>query len=209
MRDAILNAMRLQARRATAHKTISRYGTVTSYDPNKYSAKVLIQPEGIATGFLPVAAPWAGNGWGFFAPPSAGDQVVVVFIDGEITAGHVLQPCFNTSVQPLSVPSGELWIVHKNGQFAKFTNDGKLTFGDGHGASLEFDGSGNLVTAANNWTHTGTVTFQDDVTFSKDVTVDQTLTATMDVVGGNVSLKTHLTSAVQVGTGISGLPVPL
>jgi len=203
---AIQNAMRLQALRAAGHKTTSRYGIVTSYDPNKYSAKVSIQPEGIASGFLPVAAIWAGNGWGFFAPPSIGSQVVVVFIDGDLTSGFIACACFNSTTSPLAVPAGELWIVHKNGQFAKFTNDGKLTFSDGQGATFQFDGSGNIVSQSSQWTHTGPVEFKSAVHFDDNVQVDKTLIATIDVIGGGKSLKTHLTTGVTVGTGISGPP---
>ena len=41
-----------------------------------------------------------------------------------------------------------------------------------------------------------------------DVTVESTLTAGTDVVGGGISLKTHVHSGVQPGAGTSGPPVP-
>lgn len=208
MIGALNNAMRLQAQRAAGLKTHSRLGIVTGYDPNKYSVKVSLQPEGIATGFIPFAAAWAGNGWGFFAPPSIHDPVSVIFLDGELTAGYAECCFFNAALVPLAVPSGEMWIVHANGGSFKLMNDGKVSFNDGHGASLVMDGSGNINSAATQWTHTGAVEFKNAVHFDDNVQVDKTLTANTDVVTGAISLKNHKTSLVQPGTGTSGLPTP-
>lgn len=207
MIGAIQNSMRLQAQRAAGHKITSRYGIVTSYDPNKYAAKVLIQPEGFASGFLPVATIWAGNGWGCFSPPSAGDQVVVVFIDGDLTAGYIACASFNSTRIPMAAQSGELWLVHAKGGFFKLTNDGKVSFSDGHGATLAMDGGGNINSAATQWIHTGAVEFKNAVHFDDNVQVDKTLTATTDVIGGGKSLKTHTHSGVTSGGGTSGPPV--
>jgi hypothetical protein len=44
--------------------------------------------------------------------------------------------------------------------------------------------------------------------FFGNVECTQTITATVDVIGGNVSLKTHLTTGVDPGSGLSGLPQP-
>ena len=198
MIGALNNAMRLQAQRA-ATKTHSRLGIVTGYDPNKYAVKVSIQPEGIATGFIPLAAAWAGNGWGFFAPPSINDPVSVIFIDGELTAGYAECCFFNAALIPQAVPSGELWIVHAMGGYFKLTNDGKVSFNDGHGASFVMDGSGNINSAATQWTHTGAVEFKSGVHFDGNVQVDQTLTANTDVIGGGKHLATHVHADPQGG----------
>jgi hypothetical protein len=106
---------------------------------------------------------------------------------------------------PLQVPAGELWIVHKNGQFIKWTNDGKLTASDAHGATIEFDGAGNLNSAANTWTHTG------NVIIDGDLNVTQTGTADIDWVVDGVSLKghTHNVNAVQPGSSTLPTTVPL
>lgn len=45
--------------------------------------------------------------------------------------------------------------------------------------------------------------------FSGNVHTPETITGDTDVIGGNVSLKTHLTSEVSIGTDDSGPPVPL
>jgi phage baseplate assembly protein V len=213
MIGAINNAMRLQALRAVGTKTHSRLGIITGYDPNKYSVKVSLQPEGIATGFIRFAAAWVGNGWGLFAPPSINDPVSVIFIDGELTASYAECCFFNNALVPLAVPSGELWIVHALGQSVKFTNDGKLSLNDGHGASAVLNGDGTITSAASKWTHTGemdisgTVNITGTTNITGNATVSQTLTATTDVVGGGKSLKTHQHTLTQPGTGDSGPPL--
>lgn len=207
MISQVANAMRLQALRSAGHKITSRYGIVTGYDPNKYSAKALIQPENIQSGFLQVATPWSGNGWGFFAPPVVGSQVVVCFVDGDLSAGFILCSFFNSTTQSLAVPSGEFWAVHKRGAFFKLTNDGKLTISDGNGATLLLAGNGNIASSANNWVHDGPVSFNGNVTVDGDVSVTGTLDSTGDGIIDGVNIKTHVHSGVQSGGSPTGPPV--
>lgn len=185
MIGALQNAIRLQIERALANRIHRRIGSVTSYNPNKYAAKVTLQPDGLMTGWLPVAATWVGDQWGLFAPPSVNDQVDVEFFDGVPAAAIVTARYFDDNHRPLAAPSGEWWLVHKHGQFIKLTNDGKLTVSDGQGATIVLDGAGNITSQATQWTHTGPVHFSDNVQ------VDKTLTANTDVVGGGKSLKGH------------------
>lgn len=206
MMGPILNAMRLQAQRASAESVSSRIGKVTAFDPTYYAARVELQPDGIITGWLPVSAHWMGNGWGMFSPPSPGDMVSVVFIDSQLEGGYVEGRFWNDEDRPLPVPAGEFWLVHKSGAFFKLTNDGKGSFSDGHGASVTLNGDG-TISSAGTWTHTGNLTVNGAGHITGNVQVDQTLTATTDVVGGGKSLKTHIHSGVTTGSGTSGPPV--
>jgi hypothetical protein len=122
----LLGAMRQEAMKAIGERATTRLARITSYDPNNYSAKVSIQPEGHLTGWLPVLATWVGNGWGMFCPPSIGDLVDVHFQEGDINSGMVGMRLFNDGERPLPTPSGEFWLVHQSGAFLKLTNDGKL-----------------------------------------------------------------------------------
>lgn len=206
MMSPLLNAVRLQVQRALAEIVVSRQGVVTSYDPDNYAAKVTIQPDGVISGWLPVAAQWIGNGWGMYAPPSVGDLVEVHFVDASLDVGTVQCRIFNDDERPLSVPSGEFWLVHAKTASVKLTNDGKLTVDDGHGASIQLDGTGKIVSAASQWTHTGLVEFKSAVHFDDNVQVDQTLTANTDVIGGGKSLKNHVHGGVQSGGSNTGPP---
>lgn len=172
------NAIRLQVERMRARTISTRIGTVTSYDPNKYAAKVQLQPDGLMTWWLPVASIWIGNGWGLFTPPNVGDLVTVEFINGDIGAGTVTSRFWNVNEPTLPVPSGECWLVHAKGQFIKLTNDGKLTLNDGQGASIVLNGNG-TINSAGSWSHAG------------DINATGTVTGQTDVVGGGKSLKGH------------------
>jgi phage baseplate assembly protein V len=206
---AIQNAMRLQAQRAMASVVTSRVGEITNYDPNTFTARVQLQPDSIISGWMPVASPWIGNGWGMFATPNIGDMVTVDYINGDLEAGVIVGRLWNLQDLPLAVNSGEFWLVHASGQFVKLTNDGRLTVSDGHGATVYLDGSGNIVSNANQWTHTGPMSIDGNVAITGNATVSETLTATTDVIGGNVSLLNHLTSGVTAGSSSSGPPIPL
>lgn len=199
MMKQILNAVRLQVQRALASVISSRVGSVVNFDPNTFTARVMLQPDSVMTGWLQVGSPWIGNGWGMFAPPNIGDLVDVLYTNGDIQSGVISLRCFNQVNLPLPAPSGEFWLMHKSGAFFKLTNDGKLTVSDGQGATVTLNGDGTITSAANSWTHTG------DVTVTGNVTVSKTLTATTDVVGGGKSLKTHVHTDPQGGN--TGPPV--
>lgn len=152
MMAQLLNSMRAQALLASGARASVRLGIVSSYDHVNYCAKVRLQPEDVETGWIPVVSPWAGNGWGMFAPPTPGDLVEVQFQEGSVEAGFVCQRFFNDSDRPLDVPSGECWLIHKTGAFVKLTNDGKLLIN----GQTEIDATAPTV----NIVASGTVTVQ-------------------------------------------------
>lgn len=125
----LLNHMRLQASLAQGGRATVRIGTVSSYRPENYSCKVMVQPENVETGWLPITSPWVGNGWGMFAPPTIGDMVDVHFQEESIEAGFVSQRFYNDSDRPLTVQPGEFWLVHKSGSFVKLLNNGEIHIG--------------------------------------------------------------------------------
>lgn len=122
------NTMRLQALMQQSGRAQVRYGLVSSFDPKRYCAKVKLQPSGKETGWLPVGTPWAGNGWGFFAPPPIDAMVKVEFPEGVTDVGVVTSCFYNDADRPLQVDAGEIWIVHQSGSYLKLTNDGKVLF---------------------------------------------------------------------------------
>ncbi len=152
MMRGLLNAMRAQADMAGSGRASVRLAIVSSYDPGNYCAKVRIQPEDTETGWLPVVSPWVGNGWGLFAPPTPGDLVEVQFQEDDIEAGFVCQRFYNDTDRPLTVQSGEFWLVHKSGAFFKLTNDGKALIN----GQLEIDATAPTI----NVTATGNVNVQ-------------------------------------------------
>lgn len=191
--------MRMQAVAAANLRSHPKVGTISGYDQNKQAVKVLF-PDGNETGWIPLGSLWVGNGWGMVCAPNLGSQVEVTFVDGNPESGSANLRFFsNVDVGP-AAPGGEFWLVHKLTASFKLTNDGKITVNDGHGATLVMNGDGTISITATQTTITG------PLHVTGNVQVDQTLTATTDVVGGGKSLKSHLTTGVTTGTGVSGPP---
>ena len=188
------NAMRLQAMRVQATQADTRVGIVSSYDPSIFAVRVQVQPENMLTGWLPLASPWIGNGWGMFAAPSVGDMVAVHFFGSDLEAGFVEGRLYNDVDRPVAVPGGELWIQHASGQFVKLLASGALALSDGHGATVTLNGNG-TISSTGTWSHTG------------DITLTGTLTGATDVIGGGKSLKTHVHTGVSTGSSNTGTPL--
>jgi len=163
MMKAILNAVRQQIQRAIASLVTSRVGSITSFDPNTWTAKVMLQPDNVLTGWLQISSPWVGNGWGMFPAPNIGDLVDVLYTNGDINSGVIACRSFNQNNQPLPAPSGEFWLVHKSGAFFKLLNTGALALSDSKGAAVTLNGDGTITSMASNWTHTGDVALQDNL----------------------------------------------
>lgn len=148
MSDAFHNALKRAAMAMDRQTAQPRFGIVESYDPNNGTAKVTLQPDGVLTGWLPVAVMWMGNGWGLMCPPSPGDQVVVVPQGGDtedmVIMGRVFSTQGNPAVSPPATPSGELWMVHQSGAYIKLLNAGGIV-------------------SNGSWTHTGQFTASLDI----------------------------------------------
>lgn len=209
----LLNQMRLQAEMAGSARAQVKVGLVSGYDATNFSVKVKLQPEGIETGWLPLLSPWVGNGWGMFCAPSIGDMIEVQFEQGSAEAAFACMRFFNDEDRPLAAPSGEFWLVHKSGGFAKLTNDGKLLLNgqaeiDLTTPALNITVSGNanvsvggtLVSSAASWNHSGPLSVNGDISSSG------TVTGSTDVVGGGKSLKTHIHTGGTI-SGKTGTPV--
>lgn len=54
---ALLNIMAATSRQSNAGKSGTRQGIITAYDPDNYTVKVLLQPTGEETGWIPSALP--------------------------------------------------------------------------------------------------------------------------------------------------------
>ena len=110
-----------------------RIGVISSSDPTTATAKVLLQPEGVLTGWLPVLTQWAGSGWGLSCPPTPGDQVLIVPQEGDVQHGLIVGRFFSNLVRPPLAEPGEIIIRHQSGCSFQLSNSGIVAIeGDLH-----------------------------------------------------------------------------
>ena len=160
MTQGLTNLMRREAERVISRKAPPQMGIVSSYDPNQYAAKVILQPSGVETGFIPISSPWVGNGWGFGAGPNAGDVVDVHFQEWGKGAPYIEMRFYGNKARPMPVPSGECWMMHKLGTFVKFLNDGTLAIGSPVGINV----TSPLTTITGNVIVNGQIQATEDIT---------------------------------------------
>ncbi len=135
--DHFLNLLKGQAQVLDQAAAQPRLAVVSSVDTVSFSARVLIQPEGVLSGWLPIATAWVGNGWGMACPPAPGDQVVVLWQEGDAEHGILVARLWSGVATPPAAAVGEFWLVHGSGSFLKLRNDGTIE------------------SSAGTWTHTG------------------------------------------------------
>jgi phage baseplate assembly protein V len=143
--DSFLNLLKANSAQLDQGWAQPRLATVTSVDPATYTARVTIQPEGVLSGWLPVTTIWSGNGWGVACPVAPGDQVAVLWQEGDSQQGFIVGRLWSNAVPPPNAPSGELWLIHRSGSYLKLHNDG----------SIESN--------SNSWTHIGNFKATGDV----------------------------------------------
>ncbi|KVC81381.1 hypothetical protein WI75_08500 [Burkholderia ubonensis] len=177
--------MRAHAQMAQGEKMTHRVGQVTAYDPNKYAVKVRMWPDTQESlGWIPLASTYIGSGWGLVAGPSIGDQVIVAFDREDQDAGVVVGRFFTDVEQPPAAPSGEFWLVHKSGNYLKFTNDGNV--------SLNVTGNLNATVGGN---MTATVTGNANTTATQ---ANVTATTSASVKAPSITLKNAGTALLSL-----------
>lgn len=143
--ERVLNLIKQHAGALDQSSGQPRFGTIKSVNPTMATARVVLQPEGVLTGWLPILSPWTGSGWGMFCPPAPGDQVLIVAQEGDAEHGIIIGCAYSNTHVPPNTPVGELWLVHSSGTFIKLQNDGTVHIkGDLHVAGDVYDQNGSL-----------------------------------------------------------------
>ncbi|MBN8899455.1 MAG: phage baseplate assembly protein V, partial [Rhodospirillales bacterium] len=143
--EQLLNAIKSYAAGLDQTRGAPRVATVDSVDPATGCARVAYQPEGILSGWLPIASNWTGDGWGVVCLPARGDQVVVVPQESDPANGIVIGALFSDKRKRPPAPAGEFWLVHKSGSRLILKNDGTIYIkGDLHVDGEVYDRKGPL-----------------------------------------------------------------
>lgn len=114
-----------------------RWGIVDLVNAAGSEAKVVLQPEGVLSGWLPIVSPWVGQGWGLHCPLSQGDMVSVIADGGQAEHGKILGAAWNLEDVPPQAPSaiggesssatgGEFLAVSKAGAVFRLCADGTI-----------------------------------------------------------------------------------
>jgi phage baseplate assembly protein gpV len=142
--DQFWNAVKARAGALDNLAGVARFGLVSSFDPVAYAARVMLQPENVLSGWLPILSAWVGNGWGFAAPLTPGDQVLVVAQEADAEHGVIVGCVWSAVDKAPAAPGGELWLQHQTGSFLKLHNDGTIAMQAG-----SVNVTGNLVVSGN------------------------------------------------------------
>ena len=190
--DRITNAIKAIAMQQAASFGQPRFGIVSSYNPADGTARVLLQPEGILTGWLPVLSQAVGSGWGLHCPFNGGEQVLVLPQDGDAEHGVIVGRAWSDNSRPPPGGPGEMILTHASGSSVKLTGDGKVSVQDGSGTSLVFSNDGNVRLTGN-------------LLVSGDITDQHRTGATASLAQFRTAYDTHHHTGVGTGGGITGL----
>ncbi len=150
------NAAKARAGAQIAAQGQPRWGIVDTVKPDGSEAKVMLQPEDVLTGWLPIVSPWIGPSWGLHCPLVAGNMVVVVADTGQAEHGMILGAAWNLEDPPPQAPAaiggkaspavaGEMLAVGKAGNVFRLCADGTLYMrGDLHVEGDVYDRHGSL-----------------------------------------------------------------
>jgi phage baseplate assembly protein gpV len=199
MRNAgsLQNAMRKQALLAGAAQLLEKDGTISSYDPNNYCVKVMIEPDGYETGWIPFPSCFVGNGYGAYFGPEIGQAVAVSFAEGDKDNGRISKLFYNNVEVPVgganAVQSGEILLQDKLGNSIRWSPvQNKLIITSGKEMDQNVGTSLNVTVAGN---MTVTVTGNINIT-----------AAGGDIVINGISHINHVHGGIATGTHTTGAP---
>jgi phage baseplate assembly protein gpV len=140
----------ISTERYFAGKHNKRAGLVTSWDPVNHLAKVMFQPEGHETGWIPVHTMAAADGVGLMTGltpgdgKTTGDQVEVEYQEGDFETGAIVSRIHSQVDKPPMVMSGEQMLISPFGSSVKIAMDGSITLTDKGGSVVKQDGTGQI-----------------------------------------------------------------
>jgi phage baseplate assembly protein gpV len=154
----LLNGLRAVADSVSGQRGVNRWGIVTNTQRTDtgYVVKLLLQPDGVLTGWLPVLVHAVGAGWGVVCPPQPGMQAFVAPDLGDANHGVVIGMGYTTQAMPPVPPDGfqqakgnpvtpgEIALVSQAGAVIRLCTDGSVYI-KAHDLNVE----GNLTVQGN------------------------------------------------------------
>lgn len=168
-----------------------REGVVVSVDLAAGTARVQFADE-LTTGDIPWLSARAGatRTW---SPPAKGEQVVVLAPEAD-TARGIIIGSLSSDARPHPASDASTLAEYADGARIGYDPEAHaLTARLPAGATVLIEAEGGLR-------------FKGDLDVEGDIRSTKTITAETDVLGGGKSLKGHVHTAVQPGSGVSGKP---
>lgn len=170
---------------------LAREGVVETVDVAAGTARVRFGD--LVTGDIPWLSPRAGK-TRVAAPPSAGEQVLVLSPEGRTSAAIIIGS-LSSDAHPHPATDGS----------------SRIEFEDG--AAIGYDPAAQRLTIRLPAAATIAIEAEGGATWKGDIALDGSLTVTgkveaeEDVIGAGKSLKDHMHDKVQPGSGVSGKPL--
>ncbi|GMB00929.1 phage baseplate assembly protein V [Pelosinus sp. IPA-1] len=114
-------------RREPKQDTLPQCGVVTSVDQTRYRVKVYIPLLDIENDYIRVGSQYVGAGWGLYALPHVGDEVLVIFPNGDLNNGIVACRLYSEECDPAPQEGDSLTLVHESGSILRFDKAGNVT----------------------------------------------------------------------------------
>jgi hypothetical protein len=147
MIEILINQMKQIANAERAERISAKYGRISAYNPEEYVAKVILYPEEVETGWLPIGIIWGGPEWGIYCGPHINMPCKVSFPEDDINNGIIEFVVNLGEFRPVSeVASGEFLIQHSSGSLITFKNDGSVEI---KGSPVKIEGGDISVTGSN------------------------------------------------------------
>ena len=125
-----LDAVKLHSAVHTANSGQPKHGLVTSVDPINHAVKVMIEPDGVESGWIPDAV-IAAAGLKIACPSEIGTQVLLLPVEGDAEHPVVVARVFDTVVSCPTSPAtsqpvqpGEIGIFLAGGVYLHLTEAG-------------------------------------------------------------------------------------
>lgn len=189
--NPLLNHMFLAANRAQMSIGYAHLGIITSVNATDYTVKVQLQPEEIETGWIPFGTPF----YGWVAPPSGGEQCLVLFERGNnnVPVAALLYYWDGNRAPGIAsegdTAAGEILLKHSSGSYIKLNSAGKVLIN----GNVEID-----IT-----TPTLDITTTQNITINSGGNINVTSTGNVSVQAANVTMTGNSVSLGNGGTSDS------
>ena len=197
--------------RHVATLATTRYGIVTSYNPEDHTARVEFTDTGTdAGGFLPILNIMATDTLTFRAGLAIGSHVMLIPAGNDGDTYQVLAALHNEAMPPSKAPkeidgedapvqAGELLIRAKGGSVLRFNDDGSIFMQ----SESEIRMQAPHFATKGEWDHEGSFKATGNVESEAEIKDSK---GTLDRLRGNYNGHKH--SGVQTGSGQSAGPTP-